>query len=678
MIVNDKDLIFNINTLICLPKIYEDMARTYEYNFKYVYIFDNTDEGANNFINFINKNNVKEVVLVDYRMEYERIIDTFRDKVIFNILFTIDIASLSDEIYLGYHDSAVSMYKDGKINKFGVLDKNLYLITKPKFEETYLIKLDEPKMNTKEAESKNGIGLLNASEDPKHSFYNELSAINLNGESANIIHPNKITKGFIKEFGVNAKEFNSINEIINASEITLYVNFCNTNNSLFLRSMDANTICILGNNSIINDNEYLSKMLQVKSDDDINEIAEKIGNVRTYKQDILEEYSKFRKEYSAECKDSISKFVIGNNSNEIVEEYEKILTIGIPVYNVEKYVKSSIQSVLDAIDENMEILIVNDGSTDNSEEIVLEYAKKYPDIIRYIKQENHGLGNVRNVILKNSKGKYIASVDSDDTINKDFFKDALKYMEDDVDVILCDWLSITQGEKNYVTEAVDKGLDIESLYKKLFYSTIMPSSCNKIIKKDLYSKLKLTFVEGHKFEDLGTNPIILNHAETIKYLNKPYYEYNIRENSIMRSSVGYNMIDILKILEDRFNNQNIKIKVDKQEFLAYVFFWRIEDSIINQLYNLDIEERNKMIDYIYKNLYDILKCVYDNNEYVNSLISRVDKPTQEFIIERNKKIVDKSFKEYINKKIETKTYKILTPALILYNYDNRNKGDENA
>lgn len=203
----------------------------------------------------------------------------------------------------------------------------------------------------------------------------------------------------------------------------------------------------------------------------------------------------------------------------------------------------------------------------------------------------------------------------------------------------------------------------------------MPSNCNKIIRKELYDNLKLRFVEGHKFEDFGTNPIILNKAETIKYLNKPYYEYNIRDNSIMRSSVGYNMIDILRILEDRFNQSNEDIKVNSKEFLSYVYFWRIEEFIINQLYTLDTEERNKMIDYIYANIYDILKLVYDNNEYVNNLISCIDEPTKDFIVERNKKIIDKDFKEFINKNIENKTYRILTPALILYNYDNRYKGE---
>ena len=671
MIVNDSKIIFNINTLVCLPKQYEKEAYIYEHNFKYVYLFTNTMEGINEFLRFVNQNNVQELVLVDYRLEYESIIKELKNKVLINILETFDLASLSVDTFLNYHDSINRLCKEKRINKLGVLDKNLYLIQKTQFNETYHVKLDVPIDNNVNTKNNTGIGLINDSPDPRHSFYNELSAISLLNEKANLVI-NKEVERFIKTFNINSKQYSDVYEVLNNSEINLYVNFCNTNNSLFIKSMDRGTICILGNNSIINENEALTKYLQVESDDNINEIADKINEVRKNKEAIFEEYKKFRANYSIESKKSIEDFVIGNEENRNDEEYEKLLTVGIPVYNVEDYVAASIESVLKAINpNNTEILIVNDGSTDNSKEIVLAYKHKYPNIIRFIDQKNHGLGNVRNVIMDNAKGKYIASIDSDDTINKDLFREAEKYLKQDIDMVICDWLSIFKEKEKYPTEALDFNLNFASNYKKIFYSTIMPSNCNKIVKKELYKKLDLRFLEGLKYEDFGTNPIIMNKVQTIMYINKPYYEYNIRENSIMRTSAGYNMIDVLKILEERFKKYVKEDSINKKEFVAYVYFWRIEELIINQLYGLEENERNDIIDYMYKNINNVLEEVFKDNEYTDFLIDRVDEDTKKYIKLRNEKILKGEFKEFLTDRLKTKDYKILTPALILYNFDNR-------
>ena len=106
--------------------------------------------------------------------------------------------------------------------------------------------------------------------------------------------------------------------------------------------------------------------------------------------------------------------------------------------------------------------------------------------------------------------------------------------------------------------------------------------------------------------------------------------------------------------------------------MAYVFFWRVEESIINQLYELGPEPRKKMIDYMYENIFPILQQLYVDNEYVSDMIQRVDSDTKKYILERNQEMLNRNLEKYIEEKIQKKDYKILTPALILYNYDNRN------
>ncbi len=672
MIVNyEKELIYNISTLVCLPIEYKDKLEIYEYNFKYIYLFESNYKSVDEFIEFVKFNNIKEILLIDYRLEYETIIESLENNVRVNLIFTCDLASLTSEYYRNQHDSIVKLYKNKKINRLGLLDKNLYIITKMEYKNTYHVIFDFPikKINKKK---KAGIGLLNISEDPKHSYFNELSAIGILNEKANIVEFSGDINKFVKEFNIDTEEFKTMENVIANSEITLNVNFCNTDIYNFIKSMDSETICILGNNSVLNDNEYLKRNLQVKSDDDVNEIADKIENIKKNKDEILKEYSKFRKIYSSDSKKSISEFLGRNIERDECKKFDKLLTVGIPVYNVEKYVAATIESVLNSIDyKDTEIIIVNDGSTDNSPNIISQYKNKFPDLIKVINQENHGLGNARNVIMENSTGKYIASIDSDDTINKDFFKEARKYLENDIDIVLCDWLSIFKENEKYTTEAQDNNLQFENKYKKILYSTIMPSNCNKIIKKDLYTKIGIKFIEGLKYEDLGTNPIIMSKAETMKYINKPYYEYNIRKDSIMRTEVGLNMIDVLRILEDRLNKYVADTELDKQEFRAYVYFWRIEESILNQLYSLEKSKRDNMIDYIYNNIGDILEKLYRNNKYTDYFIDRVDEETKKYIKERNNILLNGNLKEYLDEKIAKKEYKILTPALILYNYDNR-------
>ena len=95
------------------------------------------------------------------------------------------------------------------------------------------------------------------------------------------------------------------------------------------------------------------------------------------------------------------------------------ISIIIPVYNVEKYLRQCVDSVLNqTFKERIEIILVNDGSTDNSEQIVREYEKQYPEVVRVISQKNQGLSATRNVALNIAQGKFLVFIDSDDYIGQ--------------------------------------------------------------------------------------------------------------------------------------------------------------------------------------------------------------------------------------------------------------------
>lgn len=657
------DIIYNKKYLVIVPTMSEELLDSFEYTFGNSLLMKNDLDEISFYTQFINQNNFQQIIFVDFQLEYLELIDKLDEKHDIKFIFTKSLASLSDTFFYDVFKNIVKLYNQEKISAIGFLDNNLYQVLKKKYKNIFYLLLDREECTSAQNKNDKTIGILNNQEDPKHSYYNELSAIKLlDGYTAKITKPSKVNKEFLKTFDI---QYKVVKNAIKNNEINLYINFTNNNYLLFLESMDNNIPCILGNTSILDNNKKLKEYLVMKSDDDVNEIADRVKNAIKNKKEILKLYSDFRKEYKEETIKRVEKFTgIEKNINLKEMKYDKLLSVIVPVYNVEGYLAKSLQSILDARIDDMEILVINDGSKDNSEEIALKFQKKYPNIIRYIKQENHGLGNVRNVGLKEAKGKYIASIDSDDTININFFTDAEEYMNKNVDMIIYDWLTVTDKEK-YPTAALDYIYIGKNRYRGLLYTTIMPSQCNKIIKKELYDRLKINYIED-KYEDLSTNPIVLMATETIKYINKPYYEYYIRSNSIMRSSPGYSMIDVIGKVNKRLEQYKKYCNLDLQEFKFNIFYWRIEQYIINPLFDLEGKELDKMIEYIEKNIKDLYLDLL-NSKFGEKMINNIkNKKLQENIIKRNKMINKGELKEFIIKFKKQKEKYSLTPPIIVY------------
>lgn len=667
MLEKSLDIIYNKKYLVIVPKMSIDLLESFNYSFGNTILITTDYDDKEFMIRFINQNNFKKIVFVNYQMEYEAIIDSINKKTSIDFIFTESLASFSNEFIYNIYKSIYNLHKKTPNSTLGIVDYSLYESLKNNKENVKRILLDYKINNKKVKIHKNTVGILNTDCDPKYSYFNELSSIKLlEKTTVNVQNIWKTAKEFLKEFGIKYKNYSSIDKILNTSEINLYINFTGNNISLFLRSMDNGIPCILGNSEILDSNDYLKSMLVMKSDDDVNEIAEKIEGARKNKKEILKKYKEFRKKYSEESKKTIEEF-LGYKVDKPKErdENEILVTVVVPVYNTEKYLKKSLDSIIAASINNMEVLIINDGSTDNSEKVILKYVRNYPNQIRYIKQENHGLGNVRNVALKEARGKYIASIDSDDTINIDFFESALVYLENDIDVVICDWLTVT-NESKFSTPALDWIFDNDnwSKYEGLLYTTIMPSTCNKIIKKELFDELDIKYIED-KYEDLSTNPFILLKAETIKYINKQYYEYYIRSNSIMRTKPGYSMIDIIKIVDERLKKYNEYVNIDINDFKYYTYSWRIEEYVINQLYTIEEKEIKNFIKYIDKNIKEIMEDVFSNKRYQETL-EKLSDEEKEYIEKRNKAFKEGKLEKFIKDARKKNDYFKLTPPIIYY------------
>lgn len=669
-ILKNKDIIYNLDYIICIPQYDYNLYDAFKYSFKNVILIKDNVSDINNIISFIKNNNIKQVIFVDFLLEYNDVVKTIDLDIEIKFILTKTLASITNFDIYSIVNNVFELRKKNVFKELGVLDLNWYNCLKNKNIEVKFLRLDIPNTAKNKNKNSNTIGILSDEYNANHSYFNELSAIKLNGKYVpNLKSSSNIIKDFSNVFNIDykySKETDCV-KYIEENIINLYINFTDNNNMLFFRSMDASIPCILGNTNLLREYPELEKMVTVNSEDDINEISQKIDTVIENKEKILKLYKSFRIDYSKKSKKDINSFLgFEINSEERKEENEKLLSVIVPVYNTEKYISECLESIINSKFDDMEILIINDGSTDNSEIVINKYVEKYPKIIKYIKQDNHGLGNVRNVGLKNSKGKYIFSVDSDDTINTQFLKEAEKYLKNDIDMVICDWLSIPENGNNFETPAIDYIFKDINQYKGLLYTTIMPSTCNKIIKKSLLKKLKYNYAEGLKYEDLSLNPIAMIEAESIKYINKPYYEYKIRGNSIMRTSAGYNMIDVLEMLDSRISNiYNNYCKIDLEEFKYYTYTWRIEEFIFNQIYDMEEEKIDEFVKYTISKIEKILKDLYLSKMF-DKCLNNLKDTTKQYIIKRNKSLEEGRLADFLKKAKKEEKYIKITPPMFFY------------
>ena len=220
---------------------------------------------------------------------------------------------------------------------------------------------------------------------------------------------------------------------------------------------------------------------------------------------------------------------------------EKI-TVIVPVYNVENYLEKCLDSLINQTYKNLEIIVINDGSTDNSGEICQEYAQKDNRIV-YIEKENGGQSEARNMGLDRMTGSYVTFVDSDDWVELDYVENLYKKItEYQADIAVGNYYSFNEAEGMYYfhifgDSCYEKVYDNVSIFENLYESQEMKSFAlisvwGKLYKADLLKHLR--FDIGKLGEDGYLNQKIYLLAEKTIYLNKGLYAYRQREGSSSR------------------------------------------------------------------------------------------------------------------------------------------------
>lgn len=249
----------------------------------------------------------------------------------------------------------------------------------------------------------------------------------------------------------------------------------------------------------------------------------------------------------------------------------KKVSVIIPVWNVEQYLKKCLDSLVNQTFKNIEIIIINDGSPDNSQSIIDEYKKKYPDlIVPYIK-DNGGQASARNMGLKKAKGEYITFVDSDDWVDTEMIEKMYnKAISTNSDIVVCNAYSVIDDKIGNLE--IFKSNDLDS-HKR--YIINCPGACwGQLIKKDIIINNDLYFLEHHFYEDIAVMPALCLYAKKISYLNENLYYYLIRTGSTMKqtkySASLEDIFDSLDYLSNIFIKNNVYEKYYAELEYTYI------------------------------------------------------------------------------------------------------------
>lgn len=280
------------------------------------------------------------------------------------------------------------------------------------------------------------------------------------------------------------------------------------------------------------------------------------------------------------------------------------ISVIVPVYNVYDYLDKCLNSLVNQSDNDFEVIIVNDGSTDNSQEIIDKYVSENANMKSFIK-ENGGLSSARNYGLSKATGEYVLFLDSDDYYEPNTIEIMKKEALSGDDIIIFRMFIDENNEIKKSMIEMEKFIfndNISASKRLLLYN---PSACDKMFRKSLFDNI--SFITGKYYEDLGTIPLLAIYTDKIKFTDYYLYHYFKRENSIM-NKINYNTK-----LEDIFFIVNRITTLFEENNLANEFKDEIEYIYIHHLLRAASirflnYERYDMIDKIRK----IMKEKYPN------------------------------------------------------------------
>lgn len=294
-----------------------------------------------------------------------------------------------------------------------------------------------------------------------------------------------------------------------------------------------------------------------------------------------------------------------------------LVSIIVPVYNVRNYIEKCLESLVNQTLKNIEIIVVNDGSPDDSQVIIDQYTQKYPNLIKSYIKENGGLSDARNYGMKKATGDYIAFVDSDDYVDNTMYQKLYdKAISGNFDLVVCDLNyvypdSIRPCSSNIKADIVSKE-DIKSIMTNIY-----PSAWNKLYKRNLLDNI--SFKKGVWWEDVEFIYRLLPSVNSIGVVKENLYQYVQRDGAITGTFNDkiYHYIDNWNGVIDFYKKNNLFDEY-KQE-LEYSYVRYLYATMIKSLLKWKNKEKYDIgVDWAIQNVNEQFPN-YKKNKYIKKL-----------------------------------------------------------
>ena len=305
-----------------------------------------------------------------------------------------------------------------------------------------------------------------------------------------------------------------------------------------------------------------------------------------------------------------------------------MLSVIIPVYNTEKYIKRCLETVVNQSYPDFEIIIINDASTDNSDKIIKNFITNYKNIKYYNLPENIGIGNARNLGISYASGEYIGFVDSDDWIDSDFYHKLINsVIEYNTDIgiagIKTEYDNFQSSEiryQYYCSNVIDNIFALHSLTNEYAHDIkISPIVNNKIYKKSIITENNLKFDKSRRSEDNSFSFLSLVYSKKISIISDTYYHYYQRPGSATHD-FNKSYIDdyfyILTSIKEKLEEQNLYNKY-RNEYISFIN--RCINGIFVTLFNneQDNDIQKKYIAYIIEKCFTMIS-IQDLINYIDT------------------------------------------------------------
>jgi len=299
---------------------------------------------------------------------------------------------------------------------------------------------------------------------------------------------------------------------------------------------------------------------------------------------------------------------------------EIAVSVVVPVYNTERYLERCLESLVNQTLQNIEIIVVNDGSTDNAQKIIDYYAQRYHEKIIPVIQENQGLGPARNHGISIARGEYIGFVDSDDWVALDMYQKMYKLTQlENSDIAICDLTyNIEDPQDTWSSSGYNGVRPKPYTISDFMLGSLNPAlACNKLFARRLF---QIATFPNIWFEDAGTIPILISHAKHVCYCPEHLFFYFLRKDSITAQESDPRNLGIIQAWDRCIKQVNERYKWE----VAYAVYHSIMSFI-----DFRPTFREEFLGFYNENLW-----FFESNRFVKEAIQLKD------IIKRHEELIE--------------------------------------